>query len=143
MSFPWYLLPVYTAFYLFCRLFIYSTIPLLRPSMASQPVSSLFVFLQSQGLLPSCLWSLRIFPSLPGARLTYFFIVMQVQHFYNSSTNNTVSSKSKLNTRSRLNLLVVFSAKVRNSFNTRVLVRLESARWYKMVEEHLSIFNLP
>ena len=36
--------------------------------------------------LPSCLWSPRIFPSLPGSRLT-IFIAMQVQHFYNSSTN--------------------------------------------------------
>ena len=35
---------------------------------------------------PSCLWSLRIFPSLPGSRLT-IFIAMQVQHSYNSSTN--------------------------------------------------------
>ena len=31
--------------------------------------------------LPSCLWSLRIFPSLPGSRLTVF-IAMQVQHSY-------------------------------------------------------------
>ena len=30
--------------------------------------------------LPSCLWSLRIFPSLPGSRLT-IFIAMQVQHY--------------------------------------------------------------
>ena len=36
--------------------------------------------------LPSCLWSLRIFPSLPGSRLA-FFIAMQVQQSYNSSTN--------------------------------------------------------
>ena len=25
------------------------------------------------GLIPSCLWSLRIFPSLPGSRLTVFY----------------------------------------------------------------------
>ena len=37
--------------------------------------------------LPSCLWSQRIFPSLPGSRLTIFFIAMQVQHSYKSSTN--------------------------------------------------------
>ena len=37
--------------------------------------------------LPSCLWSQRIFPSLPSSRLTFFFIAMQVQHSYNSSTN--------------------------------------------------------
>ena len=35
---------------------------------------------------PSCLWPLRIFPSLPGSRLT-IFIAMQVQHSYNSSIN--------------------------------------------------------
>ena len=36
---------------------------------------------------PSCLlWSLRIFPSLPGSRLR-FFIATQVQHSYSSSTN--------------------------------------------------------
>ena len=35
--------------------------------------------------LPSCLWSQRIFSSLPGSRLT-IFIAMQVQHSYNSST---------------------------------------------------------
>ena len=79
--------------------------------------------------LPSCLWSQRIFPSLPGSRLTIFlprckfsthltysrwtsslpsclwskdlpisprftpyifFIVMQVQHSYNSSTNGWI-----------------------------------------------------
>ena len=32
--------------------------------------------------LPSCLWSLRIFPSPPGSRLT-IFIAMQVQQSYN------------------------------------------------------------
>ena len=57
--------------------------------------------------LPSCMWSQRILPSLPGLRLTIFyrdassallqlvnpvhalqfFIAMQVQHSYNSSTN--------------------------------------------------------
>ena len=37
--------------------------------------------------LPSCLWSQRIFPSLPGSHLTFFFVAMQVQHSYNSSTN--------------------------------------------------------
>ena len=31
--------------------------------------------------LQSCLWSLRIFPSLPGSRLR-FFIAKQVQHSY-------------------------------------------------------------
>ena len=29
--------------------------------------------------LPSCLWSLRIFPSLPGSRLTIFFIAMHTK----------------------------------------------------------------
>ena len=39
--------------------------------------------------LPSCLWSLRFFPSLPGSRLYDFFIAKQVQHCYcyTSSTN--------------------------------------------------------
>ena len=40
--------------------------------------------------LPSCLWSQRIFPSLPGSRLTIFFIAMQVQRSYNSSTNGSI-----------------------------------------------------
>ena len=35
----------------------------------------------------SCLWSLRIFPPLPGSRLR-IFIAMQDQHSYTSSTNN-------------------------------------------------------
>ena len=37
--------------------------------------------------LPSCLWSQRIFPSLPRFTPYIFFIAMQVQHSYNSSTN--------------------------------------------------------
>ena len=36
--------------------------------------------------LPSCLWSLRIFPSLSGFRLQ-IAIAMQVQHSYTSSSN--------------------------------------------------------
>ena len=38
--------------------------------------------------LPFWLWSLRIFPSLPGSRLM-IFIAMQVQHSYNSATKDT------------------------------------------------------
>ena len=39
--------------------------------------------------LPPCLWILRIFPSLPGSRLQ-FFIAMQVQHSYTSSTDGSI-----------------------------------------------------
>ena len=36
--------------------------------------------------LPSYLWSLRIFPSLPGSRLRVF-VAMQIEHSYTSLTN--------------------------------------------------------
>ena len=43
----------------------------------------------------------------------------------------------------RLNSIVIFSVKVRNSFNTRVPLSSESARWYNQVEEYLCMFSLP
>ena len=57
---------------------------------------------------------------------------------------NKVSTKSGLNTICRLNPLVIFPVKERNGFNTGVLLygrKVHAA--YKMVEEHLCIFNLP
>ena len=62
----------------------------------------------------------------------------------NPFSHNKVSTKSGLNTICRLNPLVIFPVKVRNSFNTGVLLygrKVHAA--YKMVEEHLRIFNLP
>ena len=59
-------------------------------------------------------------------------------------TLNKVSTKSGLNTICRLNPLVIFPVKVRNSFNTGVLLygrKVHAA--YKMLEEHLCILNLP
>ena len=55
---------------------------------------------------------------------------------------NKVSTKSGLNTICRLNPLVIFPEKVRNSFNTGVLLygrKVHAA--YKIVEEYLCIFN--
>ena len=45
-------------------------------------------------MLPSCLWSLRIFPSIPGSRLR-IFIAMQVQHSCTSSINGLVFTYSR------------------------------------------------
>ena len=41
-------------------------------------------------MLPICLWTRRILPYILGFRLTYafFLTLMQVQHSYNSSTND-------------------------------------------------------
>ena len=53
---------------------------------------------------------------------------------------NKVSTKSGLDTICRLNPLVIFPVKVRNSFNTGVLLygrKVHAA--YKMVEEYLCI----
>ena len=58
-------------------------------------------------------------------------------------TINKVSTKNGLNTICRLNPLVIFPVKVRNSFNTVVLLYVRKVHAaYKMVEEHLCIFNL-
>ena len=62
-------------------------------------------------------------------------------------TGNKVSTKSGLNTICRLNPVVIFPVKVRNSFNTGVLLygrKVHAA--YKMVEEYLlvhTVFKLP
>ena len=62
-------------------------------------------------------------------------------------TGNKVYTKSGLNTICRLNPVVIFPVKVRNSFNTGVLLygrKVHAA--YKMVEEHLlvhTVFKLP
>ena len=46
------------------------------------------LFLYSRwGPLSTCMWALRIFPSLPGSRLC---IAMQVQHNYDPSTNGRI-----------------------------------------------------
>ena len=58
-------------------------------------------------------------------------------------SQNKVSIKSGLNTICRLNPLVIFPVKVRNSFNTGVLLYDRKVHaTYKMVEEYLCIFNL-
>ena len=57
---------------------------------------------------------------------------------------NKVSTKSGLNTICKFNPLIIFPVKVRNSFNTGMLLydrKVHAA--YKMVEEHLCIVNLP
>ena len=54
----------------------------------------IFFFKQKIATISSCLWSLMIFPSLPGSRLR-IFIAIQVQHSsYTSPTNTSVPSLS-------------------------------------------------
>ena len=57
--------------------------------------------------------------------------------------NNRVSRKSRLKIIRRLNPLVILPVKVRNIFKTGVLLYGRKVHAYKMVEEHLRIFNLP
>ena len=52
---------------------------------ADRPQRTRLLPVSPTAILSSCLWSLRIFPSLTGSRLTNF-IAMQVQHSYISSS---------------------------------------------------------
>ena len=54
--------------------------------------------------VPSCLWSLRIFPNLSPIHALRFFIAMQAQHCYNSSTNHNGSTLLMILTFSRFPL---------------------------------------
>ena len=77
-------------------------------------------------------------------KLKYNMFLLGMSDYYHQGYSDFRSASNKVSTKSRLNPLVIFPVKVRNSFNTGVLLygrKVHAA--YKMVEEHRCIFNLP
>ena len=76
-------------------------------------------------MMPSCLWTVRIFPSLPGSRLR-FFIALQVQHSYTLSTNEWLnffySSRSHAFRQNKINHLMKIRTHEIRPINIRILL---------------------